>query len=73
MVEYEPSYVDHFRHYRKNYGETINIILDLMAGTIAGITITILGHPFEYSLHNYKYSKSKNAVLGKKSYYGRIN
>jgi|LauGreDrversion4_2_1035121.scaffolds.fasta_scaffold154825_3 hypothetical protein len=47
MVEYELGYLEHYRHIRKNYGETINVLLDLTAGTFAGITITILGHPFE--------------------------
>ena len=47
MVEFELSYIDYFRHIRKNYGETINVLLDLTAGSIAGIAITILGHPFE--------------------------
>lgn len=47
MVELEYSYIEEFRHFRKNYGESINILLDLLAGSIAGIAITVLGHPFE--------------------------
>ena len=47
-MEYEYFYVDYVRHMKPNsHGESTNIILDLIAGTLAGITITILGHPFE--------------------------
>lgn len=49
MGENDPGYFYSYRH------EYLNIFFDLLSGSVAGIAITIFGHPFEYKINNFKY------------------